>query len=152
MNWSRRLRYPEGPSYARSALTRSRCRSEGHRRASVVCLQPTSAHAANVLGLSSQVPAQIVYLIDGSSRKITVGNQIIHSSTLVQGLCWGAGTLAGVAFVRAKPSYRWHYPAPSAEPAVRRKERIDEARASCATVDGFSKRRSHGLASRSLSE
>jgi predicted phage tail protein len=50
-----------------------------------------------VLGLSSQVPAQIVYLIDGSSRKITVGNQIIHSSTLVQGLCWGAGTLAGVA-------------------------------------------------------
>jgi hypothetical protein len=31
-----------------------------------------------VLGLSSQVPAQIVYLIDGSSRKIKVGNQIIH--------------------------------------------------------------------------
>src|SRR6266852_8218540 len=41
-------------------------------------LQPTPARAANVLGLSSQVPAQIVYLIDGSSRKITVGNQIIH--------------------------------------------------------------------------
>src|ERR1700720_4939874 len=31
-------------------------------------LQPTPAGAANVLGLSSQV----VYLIDGSSRKITV--------------------------------------------------------------------------------
>ena len=41
-------------------------------------LQPTPARAANALGLSSQVPAQIVYLIDGSSRKIKVGNQIIH--------------------------------------------------------------------------
>ena len=33
-------------------------------------LQPTPARAANALGLSSQVPAQIVYLTDGSSRKI----------------------------------------------------------------------------------
>ena len=41
-------------------------------------LQPTPAHAANALGFSSQVPAQIIYLTDGSSRKIKVGNQIIH--------------------------------------------------------------------------
>src|SRR6266851_7144053 len=41
-------------------------------------LQPTPARAANELGLSSQVPAQVVYLIDGSSRKIKVGNQTIH--------------------------------------------------------------------------
>jgi predicted transcriptional regulator of viral defense system len=41
-------------------------------------LQSTSARAANAFGLSSQVPAQIVYLIDGSSRKIKVGEQIIH--------------------------------------------------------------------------
>src|SRR6202521_677833 len=39
-------------------------------------LQPTPARAANVLGLSSQVPAQIVYLIDGSSRMIKFGNQL----------------------------------------------------------------------------
>jgi hypothetical protein len=49
-----------------------------------------------VLGLSSQVPAQVVYSIDGGSRKITVDNQIIHfmhagPRTL------GAGTPAGVA-------------------------------------------------------
>jgi hypothetical protein len=60
-------------------------------------LQPTPARAANVLGLSSQVPAQIVYLIDGSSRKITVGNQIIHFKRASPSALLGAGTPAGVA-------------------------------------------------------
>ena len=60
-------------------------------------LQPTPARAANVLGLSSQVPAHIVYLIDGSSRKITVGNQIIHFKHAGPRALLGAGTPAGVA-------------------------------------------------------
>jgi hypothetical protein len=60
-------------------------------------LQPTPARAANVLGLSSQVPAQVVYLIDGSSRKITVGNQIIHFKHAGPRALLGAGTPAGVA-------------------------------------------------------
>ena len=60
-------------------------------------LQPTPARAANVLGLSSQVPAQIVYLIDGSSRKIKVGNQIIHFKHASPRALLGAGTPAGVA-------------------------------------------------------
>src|SRR5580658_2063763 len=60
-------------------------------------LQPTPARAANVLGLSSQVPAQIVYLIDGSARKITVGNQIIHFKHAGPRALLGAGTPAGVA-------------------------------------------------------
>ena len=60
-------------------------------------LQPTPARAANVLGLSSQVPAQLVYLIDGSSRKITVGNQIIHFKHAGPRALLGAGTPAGVA-------------------------------------------------------
>jgi len=60
-------------------------------------LQPTPARAANVLGLSSQVPAQIVYLIDGSSRKITVGNHIIHFKHAGPRALLGAGTPAGVA-------------------------------------------------------
>jgi hypothetical protein len=60
-------------------------------------LQPTPARAANLLGLSSQVPAQIVYLIDGSSRKITVGNQIIHFRHAGPKALLGAGTPAGVA-------------------------------------------------------
>jgi hypothetical protein len=60
-------------------------------------LQPTPARAANVLGLSSQVPAQIVYLIDGSSRKITVGSQVIHFKHAGPRALLGAGTSAGVA-------------------------------------------------------
>ena len=60
-------------------------------------LQPTPARAANVLGLSSQVPAQIVYLIDGSSRKIKVGNQTIHFRHAGPRALLGAGTPEGVA-------------------------------------------------------
>ena len=44
----------------------------GHR------LQISPARAANALGLSSQVPAKMVYLTDGSSRKIKVGQQVIY--------------------------------------------------------------------------
>jgi hypothetical protein len=60
-------------------------------------LQPTPARAANALGLSSQVPARIVYLIDGSSRKIKVGNQFIHFKHAGPRVLLGAGTLEGVA-------------------------------------------------------
>ena len=40
-------------------------------------LQVTGAHAANALGLSTQVPARIVYLTDGTPRSIRVGNQTV---------------------------------------------------------------------------
>ena len=60
-------------------------------------LQPTPARAANALGLSSQVPAQIVYLIDGSSRKIKVGNQLIYFKHAGPRALLGAGTPEGVA-------------------------------------------------------
>lgn len=38
----------------------------------------TGAEAANALGLSNQVPARIVYLTDGPSRKIRIGKQVIE--------------------------------------------------------------------------
>jgi len=38
---------------------------------------PTGDYALNRLGLSTQVPMNIVYLTDGSARKIKVGNYII---------------------------------------------------------------------------
>ncbi len=40
-------------------------------------IQPSGAYAANLLGLSEQVPAKIVFLTDGKNRKIKVGNQEI---------------------------------------------------------------------------
>jgi hypothetical protein len=40
-------------------------------------LQPTGAYAANLLGLSEQVPAKIVFLTDGAPRAVRVGTQTI---------------------------------------------------------------------------
>jgi len=34
---------------------------------------PTASHALNVLGLSTQVPANVVYITDGTARRIKVG-------------------------------------------------------------------------------
>lgn len=40
-------------------------------------IQPSGAYAANLLGLSEQVPAKVIFLTDGTNRKIKVGNQQI---------------------------------------------------------------------------
>ncbi|MEI7836896.1 MAG: DUF6088 family protein [Planctomycetota bacterium] len=40
-------------------------------------IAPSGAAAANMLGLSQQVPAKIVYLSDGPSRQLQVGRQVI---------------------------------------------------------------------------
>ena len=39
---------------------------------------PEGAWAANLLGISTQVPARIVYLSDGPSTKIQIGRRAIH--------------------------------------------------------------------------
>ncbi len=45
-------------------------------------LQPSGAYAANLLGLSTQVPMKIVYLTDGRSRTVQLGQrQIILKNT-----------------------------------------------------------------------
>ena len=38
-------------------------------------LQPTGAYAANILGLSDQVPARIEFLTDGPYRRVRLGGQ-----------------------------------------------------------------------------
>lgn len=46
-------------------------------------LQPTGAQAANLIGLSEQVPARLVYLTDGTYKKIEIGgSQIIFRKTM----------------------------------------------------------------------
>lgn len=47
------------------------------QRAYQIKCQPSGAYAANILGLSEQVPAKIVILTDGASKKITIGNREI---------------------------------------------------------------------------
>lgn len=41
-------------------------------------LQVSGAYAANRLGLSTQVPARVVYLTDGKSKRVRVGRQTIE--------------------------------------------------------------------------
>ena len=43
----------------------------------VVRVQPSGAYAANLLGLSGQVPMKLVFLTDGPSRRVRLGRQEI---------------------------------------------------------------------------
>jgi len=66
-------------------------------------LQPSGAYAANLIGLSDQVPLQVVFLTDGPTRRVIVGRQRITlkrttprnmatagrtSGTVIQALRW----------------------------------------------------------------
>jgi hypothetical protein len=42
-----------------------------------VRLQPSGAYAANLLGLSGQVPMKVTYLTDGPTKRVKLGNQEI---------------------------------------------------------------------------
>jgi uncharacterized protein DUF6088 len=58
-------------------------------------LQVSGAYSANLLGLTEQVPAKIVFLTDGDSKKIKIGNSDIQlRRTRPSGLI-GVGSLAG---------------------------------------------------------
>jgi hypothetical protein len=59
-------------------------------------LQVSGAQAANQLGLSTQVPARLVYLTDGPTRTIQVGNRAIAFRHAAPRKLAGAGTAAGV--------------------------------------------------------
>lgn len=66
-------------------------------------VQPSGAHAANLLGLSEQVPVRMVFLTDGRGRTVSVGRRKIvlrrtpprqmatagrKSGTIIQALRW----------------------------------------------------------------
>src|SRR3989339_1758845 len=60
-------------------------------------IQPSGAYAANLLGLSDQVPAKIVLLTDGSTRAVQVGNwQIKFKKTSPKNMAT-AGRVSGLA-------------------------------------------------------
>lgn len=61
-----------------------------------VRLQPSGAHAANLLGLSTQVPMKIVYLTDGRSRTVEIGqNHIVLKGTTPRNMAT-AGRISGL--------------------------------------------------------
>ena len=59
-------------------------------------LQPTGAYAANLLGLSEQVPAKVVFLTDGASRTLKVGKLIIQLRQTTPRNMAAAGRLSGL--------------------------------------------------------
>jgi hypothetical protein len=59
-------------------------------------LQPAGAYAANMLGLSEQVPAQVVYLTDGPSREVAVGPTHISLKRTTPKNMACAGRLSGL--------------------------------------------------------
>lgn len=63
-----------------------------------ISIQPAGAHAANLLGLSSQVPARVVYLTDGRTQKVVIGKrEIIFKHTTPKNMAV-AGTISGIVF------------------------------------------------------
>lgn len=87
-------------------------------------LQPSGAYAANRLGLSTQVPMKVVYLTDGRSRTVQIGNrQIILKQTTPRNMA-AAGKISGLMIQALK-----HLGRASVDAEVIRKldSRLDEA-------------------------
>jgi hypothetical protein len=61
-------------------------------------LQPTGAYAANLLHLSEQVPMKVVFLTDGSSKKVTIGHQSIELRKASLKRMQLAGKISGLVF------------------------------------------------------
>lgn len=59
-------------------------------------LQPAGAYAANLLGLSEQVPAKAIFLTDGPSRKVKIGRQEIQLRRTTPRNMAAAGRLSGL--------------------------------------------------------
>jgi hypothetical protein len=58
-------------------------------------IQPSGAYAANVLGLSNQIPSRIVFLTDGPARKVKIGKrEIILQHTTPRNMAT-AGRISG---------------------------------------------------------
>ena len=61
-----------------------------------VLIQPAGAPAANLVGLSTQVPGRIIFLTEAASKKVKIGNQeIIFKKTTKKNML-SAGTREGL--------------------------------------------------------
>lgn len=73
-----------------------------------VRLQPSGAYAANLLGLSTQIPMKIVYLTDGCSRTVQIGKkQILLKRTTPRNMAT-AGRISGLVIQALRHLGRQH--------------------------------------------
>ena len=61
-----------------------------------VQIQPAGAYAANLVGLSLQVPGRIIFLTEGPSRKVKISNQEIIFKKATKKVMSSAGTREGL--------------------------------------------------------
>lgn len=61
-----------------------------------VKIQPSGAHAANLSGLSEQVPGRIIFLTDGPSKRVKIGNREIIFKKTTSKVMFAAGTPEGL--------------------------------------------------------
>jgi hypothetical protein len=61
-----------------------------------VQIQPAGAHSANLVGLSNQVPGRIIFLTEGPSRKVKIGNQEIIFKKTTKKIMSSTGTREGL--------------------------------------------------------
>jgi len=61
-----------------------------------VKIQPAGAHAANLSGLSEQVPGRIIFLTDGPSKRVKIGNREIVFKKTTSKIMFAAGAREGL--------------------------------------------------------
>ncbi len=59
-------------------------------------VQPSGAYAANLIGISDQVPAKVVFLTDGPSKRFKIGKTEISFRTATAKAMHAAGTKEGL--------------------------------------------------------
>lgn len=65
-------------------------------RRDAIQFQPSGAYAANLLGLSTQIPTTIVYLTDGRTQKLSVHGRTIELRNAAPQTMVTAGTVTGL--------------------------------------------------------
>ncbi len=97
-------------------------------------LQPAGAYAANVLGLSDQVPAKAVFLTDGPTRTVTIGPTTIQLRQTTARNMAAAGRLSGLLIQALRELGKEHVTAERLEhlkrtlPIEKRREIIKDIR------------------------
>jgi hypothetical protein len=69
---------------------------EAIKKSEAIEVQPTGAYAANLLGLSTQIPMKIELYTNGPKKKIQFGKQVINLKPTTPKNMVGAGTKAGL--------------------------------------------------------
>ena len=71
-------------------------------------IQPAGAYVANALGLSEQVPTQVVFQTDGPSRAVKIGPMSIQLRQITPRNIATAGSLSGM-LIQAFRELRQHH-------------------------------------------